>query len=159
MSFEKLWKRYNQFFIFLTPAADLLIRFIIAKIFFISGLLKIETWSSTLMLFHSEYSVPFLPPALAATLAAFIEIFFSLLLFLGLFDRIPALILFIFNIVTVISYPYLWTDAGYVGLKDHFYWGLLLLFLTMHGPGKISLDQLWLSKNKKLIVKNPSNSR
>jgi putative oxidoreductase len=45
-------------------------------------------------------------------------------------------VLFVFNIVAVISYP----DLGEIGLKDHYYWGLLLLVPLLHGPGKISID-------------------
>jgi putative oxidoreductase len=44
----------------------------------------------------------------------------------------------VFNVVAVISYP----DLGEVGLKDHQYWGLLLLVTLCHGPGRLSLDHL-----------------
>ena len=49
-----------------------------------------------------------------------------------------AAVLFVFNIIAVISYP----DLSEVGLKDHQYWGLLLLVTLFHGPGKLSLDHL-----------------
>lgn len=143
---EKVLGRFDSFFEKLAPFGDLLIRIIVAKIFFESGILKVQSWTTTVMLFQSEYSVPFLSAPIAAALAAMVEIVFSLFLFLGLFDRIPAIILFVFNIAAVLFYPYLWTEAGYVGLKDHFYWGLLLLFLSLHGPGKFSVDQLWRNK-------------
>jgi putative oxidoreductase len=55
---------------------------------------------------------------------------------LGLGTRFAAGVLFVFNIVAVISYP----DLGEVGLRDHQYWGLLLLIPLLHGPGKISID-------------------
>jgi putative oxidoreductase len=45
-------------------------------------------------------------------------------------------VLFVFNIMAVISYPAL----NEVGLKDHVYWGILLLVPLLHGPGKISID-------------------
>jgi putative oxidoreductase len=44
--------------------------------------------------------------------------------------------LLIFNILVAISYPGL-TEAG---LKDHIYWGILLAFTLLHGPGRISID-------------------
>jgi putative oxidoreductase len=55
--------------------------------------------------------------------------------------RIPALILFLFNIMAVVSYPVLLTPKGYVGL-DHICWGIILLVILLHGTGKLSLDQL-----------------
>ena len=61
-----------------------------------------------------------------------------MLLLLGLGARFAALVLFVFNIVAVISYP----DLGEVGLRDHQTWGLLLLVTLLHGPGKLSLDHL-----------------
>jgi putative oxidoreductase len=42
------------------------------------------------------------------------------------------------NYVAVISYP----DLSEAGIKDHFYWGFLLLVPLLHGPGAISLDRL-----------------
>ena len=54
----------------------------------------------------------------------------------GLAGRFSAGVLFIFNIMAVISYPAL----NEVGLKDHVYWGILLLVPLLHGPGKISID-------------------
>jgi len=32
------------------------------------------------------------------------------------------------------------TDLSEVGLKDHLYWGILLLVPLLHGLGKLSLD-------------------
>lgn len=140
---------FNRFCEFLKPLGDLFIRYWVAKAFFMSGLIKIHSWSTTLMLFEFEYHVPWLSPEIAATTSAFIELFMSALLLLGLGGRIPAFFLFVFNIIAVYSYSFLWTPAGYVGLKDHICWGLLLLVLVLHGPGKISLDRLfvWVYKN------------
>ena len=123
---------------FLTPALDLGIRILVGSVFFKSGLTKIASWDSTLALFESEYAVPFLPPELAAYLGTAIELGLPVLLVLGLGSRLAALGLFIFNIIAVISYP----DLSEAGLKDHQYWGLLLLITLFHGPGKLSLDYL-----------------
>lgn len=38
-----------------------------------------------------------------------------------------------FNIMAVISYP----GLSEVGLKDHIYWGILLLVPLLHGPGRL----------------------
>jgi putative oxidoreductase len=118
------------------PVLDLIIRIWVAKAFFLSGLTKIQSWDSTLALFGNEYAVPLLPPELAAYMGTFTELFFPVLLVLGLGTRFAAGVLFVFNIIAVISYP----DLGEVGLRDHQYWGLLLLIPLLHGPGKISVD-------------------
>ncbi|MGF6920674.1 DoxX family protein [Paraburkholderia sp. 40] len=122
----------------LTPVLDLGIRIMIGLVFFQSGLTKIASWATTLALFHSEYSVPLLPPALAAYMGTAAELGFPVLLVLGLGTRGAAFGLFIFNIIAVLSYPGL-SDAG---LRDHQYWGVLLLVILLHGPGKLSLDYL-----------------
>ncbi len=121
---------------FMSPALDLLIRLWVANVFWKSGLTKITSWDSTVFLFTYEFSVPLLSPEVAAVLATIIELSFPVFLVLGLGTRFAALSLFLFNMMAVISYP----GLSDVGLKDHTYWGLLLLVPLLHGPGKISLD-------------------
>ncbi len=123
---------------FCAPALDLGIRLWVANVFWKSGLTKIAIWDSTVMLFTHEYQVPLLSPEMAALLATSTELVFPVLLVLGLGARVSAAVLFVFNIVAVISYP----DLTEVGIKDHVYWGILLLVTLMHGPGKLSLDHL-----------------
>ncbi|WP_298233609.1 DoxX family protein [uncultured Azohydromonas sp.] len=122
----------------LSPVVDLVLRLFVAAVFFKSGLTKLASWDSTLALFENEYAVPLLPPALAALLGTGVELFFPVLLVLGLGTRLAAAVLFVFNVVAVISYP----DLGAVGLKDHQTWGLMLLVTLTHGPGALSLDRL-----------------
>lgn len=121
-----------------TPVIDLAIRLYVGKVFFMSGLTKIASWSSTLALFEYEYAVPLLPPAVAAWLGTAAELTLPVLLVLGLATRPAVFALFIFNIVAVISYP----DISDVGIKDHFFWGLLMLVTLFHGPGALSIDHL-----------------
>lgn len=123
----------------LVPALDLLVRVFVASVFFNAGLAKIASWDSTVSLFENVYAVPLLPPELAALLGTGVELVFPVLLLFGLGTRMAAAVLFVFNIVAVISYP----DLGEVGLKDHQTWGLLLLVTLLHGPGKWSLDHLF----------------
>ena len=125
----------------LAPVVDVLIRVLVASVFFKSGLTKIASWSSTVSLFENEYAVPLLPPEIAALLGTGVELFFPVLLVLGLGSRFAAAVLFVFNIIAVISYP----DLGEVGIKDHQMWGLLLLVTLLHGPGKLSLDH-WIGR-------------
>jgi putative oxidoreductase len=120
------------------PVLDLAIRLYVASVFFQSGLTKIASWDSTLSLFENIYAVPLLPPSLAALLGTGVELGFPVLLALGLGSRFAALVLFVFNIVAVVSY----SDLGDVGLKDHQLWGVLLLVSLLHGPGRLSLDHL-----------------
>ena len=123
----------------LAPVADLAVRVFVASVFFKSGLTKIASWSTTLSLFENEYAVPFLDPQTAALLGTGVELAFPVLLALGLGSRFAAFVLFVFNIIAVVSYP----DLGAVGLKDHQTWGLLLLVTLLHGPGGLSLDRLF----------------
>jgi putative oxidoreductase len=122
----------------IAPVADLVIRLWVANVFWKSGLTKIQSMETTLQLFRYEYSVPLLPPEIAAYLATFSELTFSVLLAVGLAGRFSALALFILNIVAVISYPALEPHA----VIQHQLWGLLLLVSIVHGPGKLSLDHL-----------------
>ena len=138
--FKKLWAWFNCIFVFLTPFGDLFIRVWVARVFLLAGLTKIQTWDTTVFLFSSEYNVPLLSPYWAAMSGTIVELVVPVLLLIGLFGRLPAVILFFFNIVAVVSYPYLLTEQGTVGLNDHFYWGILLMVIMLHGPGKISLD-------------------
>ena len=122
----------------LSPLADLGVRLLVAGVFFQSGLTKIANWTSTVSLFENEYAVPLLPPEVAALMGTGVELFFPVLLALGLGTRLAAFVLFVFNIIAVLSYP----DLGAIGLKDHQTWGLLLLVTLLHGPGALSLDRL-----------------
>ena len=125
----------------LEPLLLLGLRLYVARVFFMSGLTKIHDWSVTLALFTDEYHVPVLPPAVAALLATATELSMPVLLVLGLGSRFAAGVLFIFNIVAVISYAAL-PD---IAVKDHILWGTMLLVLTICGPGKIALDH-WLER-------------
>ena len=121
---------------YLAPMLDLAIRIWVGMVFFQSGLTKIQSWDTTLSLFENEYAVPLLPPQLAAYMGTAAELALPIFLVLGLGGRLSAAALFVFNIVAVLSYP----DLGEVGIKDHQYWGLLLLIALLHGPGRISID-------------------
>lgn len=124
---------------YIAPLVDLGIRYWVAAAFFASGLTKIQSWDSTLALFENEYSVPLLPPEVAAYMGTFTELVFPALLLFGLGTRFAAGVLFVFNVVAVISYP----DLSMAGLSDHRHWGLLLLVTLAHGPGKISIDHFF----------------
>jgi len=119
----------------------LIVRLYLAKVFFMSGLTKIQDWNITLSLFQNEYHVPLLPPALAAALGTAAELALPVFLVLGFGTRFAAVALFVFNIVAAASYP----DLSDAGLKDHILWGALMLVLFVYGPGKLAVDR-WLER-------------
>lgn len=122
----------------LSPVFDLTIRFWVASDFFRSGLVKIQSWESTLALFEYEYTVPLLAPGLAAWLAAGVELVVPVLLVVGPGTRLGAAVLFVLNIIAATSYP----EISAAGVKDHLLWGLMLAMIVFHGPGKYALDHL-----------------
>jgi putative oxidoreductase len=125
----------------LQPLLLLGFRLYVARVFFMSALTKIQDWSVTLALFTDEYHVPVLPPAVAAALGTATELSMPVLLALGVASRFAAGVLFIFNIVAVVSYQAL-PD---IAVKDHILWGTMLLVLTICGPGKVAVDT-WLER-------------
>ncbi len=118
------------------PIADLALRLWIANVFWKSGLTKIQNYDTTLFLFESEYSVPLLSPEFAAFSGTAAELILPVLLVFGIAGRAAAGALFMVNLVAVISYPAL----NAAGLQDHQLWGIILLILTLRGPGRISVD-------------------
>lgn len=134
---------------------SLLARFSIAAVFWKSGQTKIEGlaidivagefslgWprlsESAVFLFQEEYKLPLLPPALAAYAAAGAEHLFPILLLLGLATRLSAAALLVMTLtIQIFVYP-----AAY---PVHGVWAAVLLFLTAHGPGAISLDH-WIGR-------------
>jgi len=106
-----------------------------------SGWLKLTTWGDTLELFRSEYHVPVLPPTLAAIAGTFGELFFPILLMLGLFTRVGALGLFAVNALAVISYWHVLGGEGFeAALAQHILWGYMLAVIVACGGGALSMD-------------------
>ncbi|HRD65787.1 MAG TPA: DoxX family protein [Candidatus Competibacter sp.] len=126
----------------LAPLTDLLLRLAVFRIFFWSGLAKIDDWSSTLLLFENEYNIPLLPPALAAMLATGTELVASLLVLVGLLARLAVLPLL--ALTMVIQFVLGAVDPAYNQLQ-HYLWMMLLLMLAVRGPGVLSLDA-WLER-------------
>lgn len=107
-----------------------------------SGWLKLTTWDTTLELFRSEYQVPVLSPALAAVCGTFGELFFPLLLVLGLFTRFGAVGLFAVNAMAVVSYWHVLGGEGFeAALAQHVLWGYMLAVIALSGAGALALDE------------------
>ncbi|MBI3772411.1 MAG: DoxX family protein [Gammaproteobacteria bacterium] len=141
------WQYVAKVLDWLAPLAFLLLRVWVAWAFFKSGYLKITSWDTTLYLFENEYAVPLLSPLYAAYLGTFIELVMPVLLVIGLLARPAALLLFMFNIMAVISYP----DLDPAAATDHQAWGVVLLLLATAGVGRWSCDQ-WSSRRIKAFA-------
>lgn len=129
---------------YVAPLLLLGTRLWVAQVFFKAGLVKIDSWFSTLYLFQYEYHVPFLPPEVAAYIGTGIELGVPVILVLGLLNRPFALFLFVYNIMAVVSYPALWKTGFY----DHKLWGLMMLINVFWGAGAFSLDYLIRNRRK-----------
>jgi len=111
----------------------------IAGIFILSGRSKVEGWltitDGTYELFRTEYSLPLVPPEVAAVAATLAEHGLSILLVLGLLTRLSAAGLFGMTLVIqIFVYPDAW--------PTHLSWAAILLLLIARGGGAWSLDAL-----------------
>jgi len=114
---------------------QLMSRFSLAVIFWRSGQTKIASWPLTLQLFASEYRVPVLPPEVAATLAASVELTTPVLLVFGVLTRFATLPMIGMALtIQLFVYPENW--------PDHLTWMTFLLLLLSRGPGRLSIDHL-----------------
>ncbi len=105
------------------------------SVFFRSGLVKLADWNSTLLLFQNEYKVPVLPPQVAATMAASMELGLSTLVLVGLFTRLGVLgLMGMIAVIQIFVYPMAW--------PDHIQWLGFMIVILLRGPGVFSLDYL-----------------
>jgi putative oxidoreductase len=124
----------------------LLARIAVANTFWSSVQTKISGWDflgqswqfwnlsqSTFYLFAGEYTVPLLPPNIAAYLATFGEFFLSITLLSGLLTRLSAAgLLCMTAVIQIFVYPDAW--------GVHIFWAACLLFLIKSGGGAVSMD-------------------
>lgn len=114
--------------------------------FLASGWIKLTTWDTTIFLFTDEYRVPVLPPVVAAVAGTFGELFFPMLLVLGLFTRVGAVGLFAVNAMALFSYWHVLGGDDFAAARgQHYLWGFMTLVIAMCGAGAISLDA-WLER-------------
>ena len=111
----------------------LLERFWMARVFFKSGLTKLDDWSNTIALFTTEYNVPMVSPAFAAYSSTAIELSAPVFLMVGLASRLATLPMLAMTAVIQLTYE---------SHPDHAVWALMLLTILSFGPGKLSIDEL-----------------
>lgn len=121
----------------------------VALIFWRSAQTKISGWDfldqswqfynlsdSTFMLFEYEYDLPVINYEVAAYLATFSEFFLSIAIAVGFMTRFTALaFLGMTAVIQIFVYPDAW--------PTHIMWAAILLYLIKHGPGKFSLDKMF----------------
>jgi putative oxidoreductase len=127
----------------LIAPGDLFVRYWVGRIFFVSAVKSIESWQDTMNFFIHDYDLPLLSDTAEAYLVTGVNLIAPIFLILGFGGRFPAFILFFFNFIGVFAYPFLLTRAGHIDLTNHFYWGILLMMILLHGPGKLSLDEFF----------------
>jgi putative oxidoreductase len=127
-------------------------RFAIAIVFWRSAQTKINGWdflgqswqffnlnSSTVMLFEYEYDLPLIAPEVAAYIATFAEFFVSIAIFLGFMTRLSALAFLVMTAtIQFLVYPDAW--------PTHILWAAILLYIIKHGPGRFSLDNIFVGR-------------
>ena len=114
-----------------------------------SGMLKLDSWETTLGLFRDEYRVPLLPPDIAAVAGTAGELMFPVLLVAGLATRCGALGLSAVNLLAVVSYAHVLLAEGFeAALGQHLLWGYMLAVVATCGPGALSLDG-WLARRRR----------
>jgi putative oxidoreductase len=128
--FLALTQRLERFPLLLLQLA---MRLGVGAVFFRSGLLKIESWQFTVLLFRDEYQVPLLDPVLAARITTTVELVVPAFLFVGLGSRLATLpLLGMIAVIQLLVYPNAWSD--------HLMWASALLLILTRGPGVLSLD-------------------
>jgi len=142
-TYSKLLSNTARLLDYLQPLLALGTRWFVSWQFLKSGWLKISDWQQTLGLFQDEYHVPLLPPYLAAVVGTFGELFFPVLLIVGLGGRLAPLGLFAVNAMAVISYAHVLLADGFeAALGQHILWGFMLAMLAVYGQGALSVDRL-----------------
>lgn len=115
------------------PKVDFLIRLWLAKIFFVSGVLKLTHWQTALDLAAHEYPVSFMSPLTAAYVGVSIEVGGATLLALGLMTRYAAIAMLILSLVI---------QFAYMRFDSQLFWAALFGWYAVCGAGPISMDKL-----------------
>src|SRR5215475_12624958 len=114
---------------------ELGMRLAVGATFFRSGMNKLESFDTAIVLFRDEYRLPLLPPEVAATMGTAVELGAPVLLVLGLCARLGASALLAMTLVIqFLVYPENW--------PEHLMWASILAYVLRSGPGTLSVDRL-----------------
>tara|TARA_R110001592_G_scaffold3525_35_gene20289 strand:- start:7216 stop:7737 length:522 start_codon:yes stop_codon:yes gene_type:complete len=127
----------------LSPLLDVAIRLYMANIFFKSGMLKYDNyttgnWDETVLLFEEIHPIPGIDPHFAAVTGTAAELILPVLLAIGLFTRFGAAGLLVMTLVIQFVVP----ESYEISNPEHYYWMLLLAVPMLKGGGLFSLDFL-----------------
>jgi putative oxidoreductase len=128
------------------PLAEAAARFWLGLIFFQSGLLRVQHWSSQEFIFESISPLPGVPANLAALVTTAAELVLPVLLWLGLGQRLAALGLFVMT--AVIQFVVAQTPEGIenkIGNLEHYAWMVGFLLLATRRPSVLTADY-WLCR-------------
>jgi putative oxidoreductase len=115
------------------PILSVVRRSYVAKLFFVSGLVKLSNWDDALYLATHEYPVPWLSPFFAASIGLMIELIAPILLAIGFCARPAALAMLL---LTLVSQYY------YTPINAQVFWIILLGWWFVMGAGSVSCDHL-----------------
>ena len=113
------------------PFLDFIIRLWMSYVFLNAGIMKVMSYSSTVLLFSEAYTVPGLAPEIFVIISIIFEILFSVMLILGVATRFAAIPLLL---MTAVVEFYMYSHV------EHLYWAVLLMRMLVRGPGHISID-------------------
>jgi NADH dehydrogenase/putative oxidoreductase len=115
------------------PKVELVIRLWLAKIFFVSGVLKLTSWQTALDLAAHEYPVSWMSPLTAAYTGVSIEVLGGVLLAAGFMTRYAAVPMLILSLVI---------QVFYLPFDSQLFWAALLGWYAIMGAGPLSVDRL-----------------
>ena len=124
-------------------AGPLIMRLVVGYVFMLTGWTKLNNLPQMIDNF-TEWGIPF--PKILTPFASSVECFGGILLILGLFTRIPAVMLAFVMVVAIKVAK--WGDVDsletFLGFEEVTYMAAFL-WLAAVGPGPISLDRLLLN--------------
>jgi NADH dehydrogenase FAD-containing subunit/uncharacterized membrane protein YphA (DoxX/SURF4 family) len=115
------------------PKVDLLIRLWLAKLFFVSGVIKLTHWQTAVDLAAHEYPVSFMSPLTAAYVGVSIEVGGAALLAVGLMTRYAAVPMLVLSMVI---------QLAYMPFDSQLFWAILFGWYAVCGGGPFSMDNL-----------------
>src|SRR3954452_14491064 len=127
---------------FFAWAGPLVMRLVVGYVFMLAGWGKLNNLPQMIQNF-TEWGIPF--PRILTPFVSGVEFFGGILLFLGLFSRIPAAMLAVVMLVAIRSAKWESVDSleTLLGFEEMTYFAAFL-WLAIAGPGAVSLDRLLL---------------